>query len=54
MTFNITSDYGRIGEFWWINSDQRTHLFVSWCRMIRWGSCGMGRHPRITMESIDD
>lgn len=64
---SIDSEQGRIGEIWWINSDQKPvkrlipavvgfidlGMMIS-AQLIRWGSFGFGRHIRITMEPIDD
>jgi hypothetical protein len=55
----IDSNQGRIGEFWWINSDQSTlrrasttfagaHIHLD---LIQWGSCGFGRNIKIAMEA---
>jgi hypothetical protein len=41
----ITSDYGRIGPFWWINSDQHVRELrgpIYSAKIIRWGTCGLG------------
>jgi hypothetical protein len=64
---NIDSEQGRIGELWWINSDpQPVSKFVPLViglvdfgavvkqRLIRWGTCGLGRNVRVYMEPIDD
>lgn len=62
----INSDHGRIGELWWVNSDPRpiekflplsidildTGMVLKY-QLIRWGTCGIGRHVRIEMEFID-
>jgi hypothetical protein len=58
---NIDSNQGRIGEFWWINSDQSTLRRVSTTfagahihlDLVQWGSCGIGRDIKIAMEQID-
>jgi hypothetical protein len=58
----IDSNQGRIGEFWWINSDQSTGRCVSTTfagayvlfNLVQWGSCGIGRDIKIVMEQIDD
>jgi hypothetical protein len=65
--FYIDSEAGRIGQFWWFNSDQQpVTKFVPLIfglvdmgmvvkrRLVRWGSCGFGRNVRIYMEPIDD
>jgi hypothetical protein len=67
VTVNIDSDQGRIGELWWINSDlQPIEKYipavigilelgmVMKARLIRWGTCGVGRNVRVYMEPIDD
>jgi hypothetical protein len=64
---NIDSDQGRIGELWWVNSDQRPVAkmipavigildlgMLVRARLIRWGTFGLGRHIKIEMESLDD
>ena len=55
---NIDSDQGRIGELWWINSDQSTPRRLELPGLARldlfhWGTCGIGRDIRIAMEPID-
>jgi hypothetical protein len=45
MTLEITSDYGRIGPFWWINSDQQVRELrgpIYFAKLIRWGTFGLG------------
>jgi hypothetical protein len=63
----IDLNQGRIGEFWWVNSDQQpveeflpltignldTGMLVK-TKLVRWGTCGFGCNIRITMEPIDD
>jgi hypothetical protein len=64
---NINSDHGRIGELWWVNSDQlpvakMIPAVAGWldlgmmvrARLIRWGTFGFGRHIKIEMEPLDD
>lgn len=64
---NIDSNQGRIGELWWINSDpQPIEKFIPVvagildlgmvvkARLIRWGTCGVGRSIRINMEPIEN
>ena len=64
---NINSDQGRIGKLWWINSDpQPIEEFIPAvvgildlgmlvkARLIRWGTCGIGRNIRVALEPIDD
>ena len=64
---SIDSDQGRIGELWWVNSDQRPvsrmipavigildlGMLVR-ARLIRWGTFGFGRHITIDMEPLND
>lgn len=58
--FYIDSDTGRIGRFWWFNSNNVDRLWMGnispwvkkWC--IRWGTFGFGRNVRIYMEPLDD
>ena len=58
----IDSNQGRIGEFWWINSNQSrvrristtfagAHIHIG---LVQWGTCGIGRDIKIAMEPIDD
>lgn len=63
----IDSDAGRIGPFWWFNSDT-TPMTVDMPlmvenidfgmlqrrRVVRWGTFGIGRHAKLTLEPIDD
>jgi len=57
---NIDSDQGRIGEFWWINSEPSKKIYggniVQGLRRtyVPWGTCGYGRDIRIAMEPIND
>jgi len=63
---NIDSNQGRIGEFWWINSDPGTPItrfvpltidiidtgMVIKRRLIRWGTCGYGRDIKVSLEAL--
>jgi hypothetical protein len=57
---SIDSNKGRIGLLWWINSDlrPRTELLPELfgifgiSKVIRWGTCGIGRKIRISMEEV--
>jgi hypothetical protein len=47
---HIDSDQGRIGEFWWINSDPSSIHTVNLpiaanaqMELVLWGTCGIGR-----------
>ena len=61
---NIDSDQGRIGEFWWINSEPSKKHRVDFgldfagnrvlMNLVQWGACGYGRDIRIAMEPIND
>ena len=58
---NIDSNQGRIGEFWWINSDPSTIHQVDvpiaagvQLALVHWGTCGIGRDIRIAMEPFYD
>jgi len=45
VQFAITPDYGRIGPFWWINSDQQVREMrgsIYFAKLIRWGTFGLG------------
>ena len=54
----MTSDTGRIGNFWWINSDQNTIVTVGSMfagahvdlEVVRWGSVGWGWNLRMNYE----
>jgi len=56
----MTSDTGRIGNFWWINSDQSTivnvgHMFAGahvHIEAVRWGSVGWGWNLRMSYEVL--
>ncbi len=56
----IDSEQGRIGELWWINSQPSvkihgTDIIPGLHRILTlWGTCGIGRDIRISMEPIDD
>jgi hypothetical protein len=45
---HIDSDQGRIGDFWWINSDPSTPIYIENAKpyvkqwFILWGTCGFG------------
>lgn len=57
--FYIDSNTGRIGEFWWLNSDPGTPIWTgnfspwvkSWC--VRWGTFGYGRNVKMFLKPID-
>ena len=56
----INSDAGRIGPFWWLNSNNVDRFWMGnvppghkrWC--ICWGTCGFGRNLHVSMELIND
>ena len=64
---DIRSDCGRIGHFWWINSDLTPQfktvpltigivdfqmMYAAW--VVRWGSCGFGiKHQAVTWEEVE-
>ena len=58
--FRIDSEAGRIGQFWWFNSNNVDRIWMGnvspwvkkWC--IRWGTYGFGRNVRMFMEPIND
>lgn len=60
IDFNIDSDAGRIGQFWWFNSNNVERLYMGnvspwvnkWC--IRWGTFGFGRNVRMFLEPLND
>ncbi len=57
---NIDSNQGRIGELWWINSEQSRKIYggniVQGLRQtfVLWGTCGYGRDIKIWLEPIND
>ena len=57
---HIDSDAGRIGPFWWFNSNNVDRFWMKdvspWDkrRCICWGTCGFGRNIHVFMEAIDD
>lgn len=58
----IDSEKGRIGNFWWINSDQsefyRTAVDMAGFHVhldfINWGTCGFGKEIKIALERWHD
>lgn len=60
LMINIDSNQGRIGQFWWFNSNNVDRIWMGsvstwvkkWC--IRWGTCGFGRNVHTFMEPIND
>jgi hypothetical protein len=52
-SFFIDSDMGRIGPFWWFNSDN-VEVFPEDGSWITWGTCGFGRRVHIYVEFLDD
>jgi hypothetical protein len=56
---DIDSNGGRIGQFWWINSNTSepvwTGNFAPWVKRwcIRWGTCGFGRNVRAYFKPIN-
>ena len=58
---SIDTDQGRIGQFWWINSDPSNIHTVDLpiaanvdVKLVLWGTCGIGRNIHVVMEPIDD
>jgi hypothetical protein len=59
---NINSDQGRIGEFWWINSDPSTihkmdvPIAVNpQIKFVLWGTCGIGSDNfHVVMAPVHD
>ena len=58
---SIDSNQGRIGEFWWINSDPSTIHQVDvpiasnvHLDLVLWGSCGIGRDIHVVMAPPHD
>jgi hypothetical protein len=59
--FYIDHEQGRIGEFWWINSEPSKKIHAGNCIVqglrrtyVAWGTCGYGRDIKISLEPIDD
>lgn len=56
--FHIDSDQGRIGKFWWINSNFAEPLYMGnispWVKRycIRWGTFGYAKEPYVYMQPI--
>jgi len=58
--FSIDSEAGRIGQFWWFNTNNVDRLWMGnvspwvkkWC--IRWGTCGIGRDIHVVMAPAHD
>ncbi len=51
----ITSDYGRIGSFWWFNSDTQIHPIRVGFRtllVVEWGTCGSGRNFEVEYQVV--
>ena len=56
----MTSETGRIGNIWWINSDQNTIVNVGQMfagahvhiEAVRWGSVGWGWNLRMSYEAL--
>ena len=58
---SIDSNQGRIGEFWWINSDpsaiHRVDVPIAAnvpLELVLWGSCGIGRDIYVVMKPAHD
>lgn len=58
---NIDSNQGRIGQFWWINSDPSNIHTVDLpiaanvnVKLVLWGTCGIGRDIHVVMAPADD
>ena len=51
-TFTITSDHGRIGLLWWVNSNRIPLPTLDYFPVTvrRWGSFGFGRSVQFTLE----
>ena len=56
---SIDSDQGRIGQFWWINSDPSNIHTVDLpiaanvdVKLVLWGTCGIGRDIHVVMAPI--
>lgn len=62
MNFYIDSEQGRIGPYWWINSDTNAfHLILRSSdgaaasgRFVRWGSAGYGNEPHIVLSPVNE
>jgi hypothetical protein len=62
----ISSDTGRIGPFYWFNSDTTFKPYVipidlgfgdtgmvQTVKAVRWGTFGIGRHVRMNLEAVE-
>lgn len=56
--FGFDSSGGRIGPFWWTNSDTRGIQYFGPSvpiRFVRWGTCGLNpAKPVFHLEAIDE
>jgi hypothetical protein len=56
--FGMDSSGGRIGPFWWINSDTRPMPYFGpevAIRFVIWGSCGFNPNQmRVHLKPIDE
>ena len=63
----ISSDTGRIGPFYWFNSDTTPKFYtVPWTigivdtgmmytvKAVRWGTAGIGRNVRMNLEDVGE
>jgi len=59
--FVIGSDAGRIGQFWWFNSDTRVrrfalgtapHIALEGLPVVKWGTFGFGRDLAINLTAF--
>ena len=56
---DIDSNQGRIGQFWWINSDPSNIHTVDLpiaanvdVKLVLWGTCGIGRDIHVVMAPV--
>lgn len=59
MAFHIDSSGGRIGPFWWINSDLRPMTllfregdFANLVGFVQFGTCGFGANPYVVLTPL--
>ena len=59
----INSEQGRVGSFWWFNSNTKVqrfkpgfapHLAMEGLPLVRWGTCGFSQNVNITLKLSDD
>lgn len=51
MRIHVNSEGGRLGSFWWVNSDTRP-FSVGILQFLRWGTSGWGHDIRVLFEPL--